>query len=248
MIKPSFLEPEDHPTQIATLFGAPLVVNGWTGLPLLELVATGLLSWVAGRKRPDWSSSKRILAGTLSSFLLFGAEWCHNLAHLALARWIGKPADAVRIFWGTPLLIYYDINDRRVSPKQHILRSIGGPIFNALMIPLSWIARRCTRRGSLAHYLAGLALGANFVIATVSLLPIPGIDGGPLLKWSLVNNGRNLAEADEIVKEVNRPVGFGLAIASGIAITRHRNWLGVGLAALAATSLAIGFGLLKEHK
>lgn len=225
-----------------------MVVKGWTGSPLLELGAAGILSWVARHKYPDWSPGKQILAGILSSFIMFGSEWCHNLAHTAVARWIGKPVDAIRVFWGTPLLIYYDINDRQVSPQQHILRSIGGPVFNAIMIPLSWIGRLFTCQESLARYLVNFALGTNTVIATVSLLPIPGIDGGPILKWSLVKRGRDLVEADEIVKDVNRSVGFGLAATSGIAFKQHRNWLGIGLAALAATSLAIGFGILKEHK
>jgi Zn-dependent protease len=247
MIKPTFLERQDQPTVLGAIFGAPLVVKGRTGLPILELVAAGILSWVAGHTRSDWSLNKRFQAGVWTSLIMFGSEWCHNLAHTAFAKWIGKPVDAIRVFWGTPLLIYYDIDDQHVSPSQHITRALGGPAFNMLMVPLTCIARQFTRRGSLARYVADFALGTNIVISTVSLLPIPGIDGGPILKWSLVRRGRSINEADEIVKVVNRPVGCGLAVASGIAIHRGKNWLGIGLAALAATSLAIGFGLLKEQ-
>ena len=37
MIKPAFLEAEDQPTVVGHVFGTPVVVKGWTGLPLLEL-------------------------------------------------------------------------------------------------------------------------------------------------------------------------------------------------------------------
>jgi len=251
MIKPAFLVLEDRPTIVGQIFSTPIVVKGWTGLPLIELVVFGILSWVAGHKRPDWSWSKRLYAGALTTTIMLGSEWCHNLAHTAVASKIGRPVDAIRIFWGTPLLIYYDINDQHVSPRQHMTRALGGPAFNALMVPITWLAKyfaRETREGSLTHYAAEFALGTNCVISTASLLPIPGIDGGPLLKWSLVDRGRSPEQADEVVKGVNRLLGGGLAVASGVALKKHRKWLAAAMAAFAATSLAIGFGYLKEQK
>src|SRR4030042_4456504 len=203
MIKPAFLRSEDRPTTIGHVFGAPLVVKGISWLPMLELAAWGILSVVASRKKPGWSRSKRVTAGALTSLILFGSEWCHNLAHTAVAHRIGKPVDAIRIFWGTPLLIYYDINDQQVNPRQHILRASGGPIFNALMVPISWLAKRFTKKGTLTRYAADFALGTNIFIATIALLPIPGIDGGPLLKWSLVDKGHTPQEADETLRKVN---------------------------------------------
>jgi Zn-dependent protease len=81
-----------------------------------------------------------------------------------------------------------------------------------------------------------------------SLLPIPGIDGGPILKWSLVKAGRTPAKADEVVKQVNLALGSGLSVAAGLALMKRRKWLAAAIAAFAATTLAIGLGLLKEHK
>ena len=144
--------------------------------------------------------------------------------------------------------IYYDINDQQVSPSQHILRASGGPMFNALMVPLTLLTRHATREGTLARYCADFAVGTNSFIATMALLPIPGIDGGPILKWSVVKGGRSPQEADEVVKKVNLAVGSGLGAAAGVAISKHRTWIGAALAAFAATSLAIGVGILKEHK
>jgi hypothetical protein len=248
MIKPAFLEREDRPTVITRVFGAPLVVKSWTGLPALELAAWVISSWVTRKKRPDWPEAKQVGAGALMTMILFGLEWCHNLAHTLAASRIGRPVDAIRIFWGTPLLIYYDINDQQVTPSQHIVRAMGGPIFNAILLPILWLARHHSSPGSMAHYLAGFAFGADAILSTVSWLPIPGIDGGPILKWSLVKAGSSPEQADEAVKTVNRYVGAGLAAASGLAMKKKKKWLAVGAAALAATSLAIGFGLLTEQK
>jgi hypothetical protein len=248
MIKPSFLAPEDQPKVIGRLFGVPIVVKSWSGLPLLELAAWAISSWATHKKRPDWSVAKQAGAGAFMASILFGLEWCHNLAHTLVASRIGKPVDAIRIFWGTPLLIYYDINDQQVSPRQHILRAMGGPIFNAVLLPFLWLVKRLTSPGTLAYYLADFAFGTDAVLSTVALLPIPGIDGGPILKWSMVNAGNSPEQADEVVKSVNRYLGAGMVAACGLAVKKRQKWLAYGAAAFAATSLAIGFGLLKEQK
>lgn len=248
MIKPAFLEQNDQPTIIGHVFNSPVVVKGWTGLPLLEAGGWAMLTWVAGSKHPEWSKIRRISAGALTTAIIFGSEWCHNLAHAAAAWKVGKPVDAMRIFFGTPLLIYYDINDQHVLPSEHIARASGGPIFNAFMVPFALLARQFTQEGTFSRYIADFAAGTNILIASVSLVPIPGIDGGPLLKWTLVRHGRTIAEADESVKKVNLAVGSGLAAASGVALKKRRKWLAGLLAALALTSISIGLGLLKEQK
>jgi len=247
MIKPSFLEPEDRPAILGHVFGTPMVVKGWSGLPVVELVVWVILSWVARRNRPAWTLKEQVWAGAVTTTIMLGSEWCHNLAHTALAHRIGKPVDAIRIVWGMPLLIYYDINDQLVSPRQHILRALGGPVFNGMMVLVAWLAKGFTHQGTPTRYAVDFALGTNSFLSTVSLFPIPGIDGGPILKWSLVERGHSPAQADELVKGVNRILGSGLGLAAGLALKKRRKWLGLVLAAFAATSLAIGFGYLKER-
>jgi Zn-dependent protease len=248
MIKPAFLNSDEQATTLGQVFGTPIVVKGVSGLPVLELAAWGILSWVADHKKPGWRRSTWVTAGALTTLILFASEWGHNLAHTAVAQHIGKPVDAIRIFWGTPLLIYYDINDQDVSPRQHIQRACGGPIFNALMVPLCYLARNLTREGSLPHYVANFALGTNIFISSAALLPIPGIDGGPLLKWSLVECGQSPQGADETLKKVNLAMGSGLGIVSGLAFKKRRKWLGAAIGAFTLISLAIGLGLIKEQK
>jgi Zn-dependent protease len=248
MIKPAFLEQGEDYTVMGHFFESPVVVKGLTGLPILEFFGWGILTRVAGSKHPEWSVSRRLSAGAITTVILFSSEWCHNLAHTVTAWKIGKPVDAIRIFFGTPLLIYYDINDQQVTASQHIARASGGPIFNALMILPASLIRSFTRPGTFSRYIADYLLGTNIILSTVSLLPIPGIDGGPLLKWLLVNKGRSIAEADEAVKKVNLAVGSSLVLASGVALKKRRKWLAAASIAFAITSLAVGLGLLKEQK
>jgi hypothetical protein len=245
---PSKSEPRGQRLPIAKVFNTPVMVQGLQGLPLAELLAWGVLSWLAGRRNPRWNVAQRVAAGGLTSWILLGADWCHDLAHLAGASLVGKPADAIRIYWGTPLLVYDESHNQDVSPRQHQLRALGGPIFTTVMVPVSWFATRLTRQGSLAHDAATFAVGANTFILAFSLTPIPLLDGGSLLKWGLVRKGRSQPQAEETVRLVNRYTGYGMAIASAAAMKKRKLWPGAALAVFAAGCLAVGYGLLKEHQ
>jgi len=247
MKKPIILESTENATSIGRAFSTPVVVKGITWFPLAELIAWGIMAWVAGFTHPGWNWRKRIGTGALTSLVILGSEWCHNLAHAGAARLIGKPMDAMRIAWGMPLVVYYNLNDENVAPRQHITRALGGPLFNAAVLPFILLFRRLTHQGSVAREVVDAAAGMNLFLCTASLLPIPGIDGGPILKWSLVESGHSVAEADESVKKVDLVLGAGLGVAAGIAIKRRRKFLGAILGMFAALALAVGFGLLKEE-
>jgi hypothetical protein len=63
------------------------------------------------------------------------------------------------------------------------------------------------------------AIGHGLLLI-ISLFPVPIVDGGTLLKWTLVARGRAETEADKIVQRVD----WGLGLVIGI--------IGVGLLAL----------------
>jgi Zn-dependent protease len=88
----------------------------------------------------------------------------------------------------------------------------------------------------------------NLFLSTASLLPVPGIDGGPVLKWALVARGSTPEEADEAVKAVDRAVGGGLGVAAAVAFKKRRRFLGSILAMFSVLALAVGFGLLSEQE
>jgi Zn-dependent protease len=246
MKKPAAVKSTDEVTTIGKVFGTPLVVKGKTWLPLAELLVWPVMAWLAGRERCDRGWWQRMGIGALMTAVVLGSEWCHNLAHAAAALLVGKPMDALRIVWGMPLVVYFDIGDETVTPREHILRAIGGPVCNALLLPLALIFRRFTRENSGLSDVANAALGMNVFLSTVSLLPIPGIDGGPILKWSLVERGYTPEAADEKVRGVNQVMSGGLGFAAWIAFRKRRWFLGSILALLAALALALGFGLVEE--
>ena len=248
MIKPPIVTPEEDITTVGEVFSAPLVVKGRTWLPLTQLITWGFMTKWAGNRNPKRSWQGNMMAGALSMVVLLGSEWCHNLAHAAAAKLVGKPVDAIRITWGMPLLVYHDVNDPSVTPSQHIIRSLGGPVLNAMLLPFAWLGQRLTQTGSILRDVADTAVRMNAFLSTVSLLPIPGVDGGPLLKWSLVKNGSSVKEADETVRKVNWAVGGAAATASVAAFRRRKLLLGVLSAMTAGVALAVATKLLKEQQ
>ena len=71
---------------------------------------------------------------------------------------------------------------------------------------------------------------------------MPIVDGGVLLKWSLVEGGRSPAEADQIVKQAGIATRVA-ATGAGIMFATRCRWLpAVGLmgAGMAAIGAALG--------
>jgi Zn-dependent protease len=244
---PLTVKPDDAVTPVGRILGTRLVVKGQTWLPFVEVVTWSIMAWYAHRQRPSRSWPKRVGIGALTTPIVLGSEWCHNLAHAAAAYLIGKPVDAIRIIWGMPRLVYFDIQDETVTPRQHILRALGGPVCNALLWIVATLFRRRTQPDSTARDVANAAVGINAFLCTVSLLPIPGIDGGPILKWSLVAYGRKPDDADRLVRKVNGVLGIVLAGGGLTALRVGRRVLGVLLTQFAALAFSIWLGLIREQ-
>jgi Zn-dependent protease len=247
VVKPAVVRPSDETTTVGRIFDTPLVVKGITWYPVVQLATLPIMAWYAGKRDPGRSLAKRLGVGILTMPIVLGSEWCHNLAHAAVARWIGKPMDAIRITWGMPLLVYYDIEDENVTPRQHILRSLGGPAFNAMALCLALPLQRSARPGSLSRELLDTAVATNAFLLSVGLLPLPGIDGGPILKWSLVERGRSPKQADEVLRQVDGLLGVVLGLMGGAALKRRRWLLGGLCLQLAAIALGVALGFLKEQ-
>ncbi len=246
MKKPPAVRPGDEVTVIGHVFETPLVVRGRTWLPVAQFGAWGIMAWLAGKRRPQRTWGQRLWVGLMTMAVALGSEWLHNLAHAVAAHLIGKPMDALRITWGMPLVVYYDLNDQDVTPREHIVRALGGPLFNAaLLIPL--VGLRCAARdGTAAREVLDMAVGANVFLSTVSMLPMPGIDGGAALKWALVADGRSVPQADEAVRRVNRWMGVALSVAGAVAFWKRKRIIGGVLALCGAMASAIGHGLIEE--
>ena len=224
-----------------------LVVQGWTWLPVAQLITWLLAAWWAGRHRPERTLAQRLGLGALLMPLVLSMEWGHNLAHTAAAYLVRRPLDAMRIILGMPLLIYKDVNDPTVSPGQHIIRAVGGPLFNAVMLVGALLWRRSTRPGSVAREMADVAVATNQVLTFAGFTPVPMLDGGPILKWSLVSLGQSRAEAERSIKRLNWLVGPLLSVVGWLAFRRGRRWQGALLVQLGGLCLLVARGLLDEN-
>lgn len=248
MRKPPVLCPDDDAISVGRVFATPLVVKGFTWFPLTQCIVWGIMSWIAGKTRPDRSLGERMRIAAYTMPVVLGSEWGHNLAHAAAAKRIGKPMDAIRITWGMPLCVYYDINDDSVRPRQHIFRALGGPLFSSILLLISSAVRRITPSDSVFREVADVSYATNAFLSTVSLLPIPGIDGGPILKWSLVERGRTVEEADQVIRKVDGGLGIALSFFSGTAFSRGKRVIGLLTAMLAVMSFGVAFGWIREQE
>lgn len=246
METPRWVKPGDQFKEIGRVFGTPVVVDRWSWIPLLPGLVWLLLSRLARRGGLPLPWGEALTRGALSTPLVVLSEWGHNFAHAGAAALVQRRMDYLRILGGTPLVVYNDVNDRLVTPRQHMVRALGGPIFNLLVAPLAWLVYRRQAPGSRGRAVAGNVLGTNLLIPALGLLPLPVLDGGPLLKWSLVARGRTIAEANRTVQRANA-VG---ACASGVvtaAAVRRRSWLVALLGAqFAGLMLAYALGWLRE--
>jgi Zn-dependent protease len=239
---------DESPREIGSVFNTPLVISGFSWLPVTQIIVWPVMTWLANRYLPDMSIWRSIRQGALLTTIMLGSEWCHNLAHAFAARAIGKPMDQIRIMLGMPRCVYHDLNDPNVKPNEHVIRSLGGPLINALFLPFTWFVRQLTTEGTPARQVANLAVGTNLFLSTVSLLPIPFIDGGPILKWSLVERGQSVEEAEKTVRRVNGPLALAAVLLAGLAFRRRKTLIGVILGMFSLSSLGIFLGWIQEEK
>ncbi|MGD2077160.1 MAG: hypothetical protein PVH18_02180 [Chloroflexota bacterium] len=220
--------------------GTTVQIAPAVGLNLLAL--WGGAAVLAGRRKPERSWPARLAVGALSAFIWVSADFGHALAHTVSARAAGAPMDEVRISQGMPRTIYYDDD---VPPRTHIIRSLGGPIFNALALLISVALRMLGPAGSLGRELAEDAvMGHGFLLAG-SLAPLPIVDGGVILKWRLVQGGRSPEAADQVVRKAGMATGAA-AIGLGVALGLRRRWLpALGLIGAGAVAIAAALDKLR---
>jgi hypothetical protein len=200
------------------------------------------LAWLTGRRRPEFSRGRRWFAGLLDMVALATADFGHAFAHTVSARAAGAPVDEILISAGMPRTLYWN-ND--VAPQVHRTRAMGGPIYSAIGLLTSALLRRLAPRGSLAGEVAGWSVIGHGLILGGSLMPLPIVDGGTLLKWTLVELGYREPEAEALVRKAALAVAAGAATAGIVAARRH-HWLH-SLGSFAAALLSLGSGAGKAE-
>jgi hypothetical protein len=206
------------------------------------LALWGFLSWLAGRRRPERLWPARLIVGALSTVVLLVADLGHALAHSVSARYAAAPMDEILLAADMPRTIYQDDD---VPPSAHRLRASGGPLYSALGLLSSLALRSAAPRDSLAHELAHWSCLGHGLILAGSLMPLPIVDGGVLLKWTLVEGGQTADEADQIVKQAGLSLGAA-ATATAAAMAARRRWLpALGLVAGGAIAIAAALDKLR---
>jgi hypothetical protein len=180
--------------------------------------------------------------GALSAFALILADVGHAFAHVISARYAGAPMDEIKLSSGMPRTIYHHGD---VSPRAHRMRALGGPVFSTLGLVISLLVRAFVPPNSMAREVVNWSSVGHGLILAGSLAPLPVVDGGSLLKWTLVEGGRAPAQADQTVKQAGIATGI-TAASAGIMFATQRRWLpAMGLIAAGTVAIAAALGKIR---
>jgi hypothetical protein len=194
-------------TQLFTLLGTPVTADPSAVITPLMMVGLGL--WLADLRyqRPGWW--RRVEYSLVSLVAYYLADFFHIAGHILSARHAGAPMDRAHLTAPLPLTLY---DDNDVTPQAHCLRSIGGPIGSLFGTGLAWLISRLLPPQSILRDLFKLIALYAGLTGLGSFYPLPFIDGGTMLKWTLVDQGLTPAEADTTVLRTNLALGTTLTV------------------------------------
>jgi hypothetical protein len=222
------------------VFGTPVKAS-FSILPIIIVLWAGI-TWLGLHWHPERGFWQGLLIGAVSSILLFFADFGHAVAHIFSARYAGAPMDEILIAGDMPRTIYYK-ND--VAPRVHRMRAMGGPIFSIVGFLLSIaIYGIAANHPILREFAAWSALGHGLILIG-SMLPLPIVDGGTILKWTLVESGRPEREADRTIQRVDFAIGIA-GVILGLGLIVMRMWIaGVIVVGISIVILAVAAGKIQ---
>jgi hypothetical protein len=218
------------------VFGTPMKVKMIFMIYILILWA--ILTWLETAWHPGIAFWEAVLLGLAVVLVLIPADVGHAIAHIFSARWAGAPMDEILLSAGMPRTLYWN---NAVSPNAHRLRAIGGPLFNLVALLLSLAIYALPAGNSVVRELATWSALGHALILIMSLVPLPVVDGGTLLKWTLVARGRTETQADEAVRRLDWGIASLTEIA-GLVLVASRLWIvggilvGLGMVVIAITA------------
>jgi hypothetical protein len=210
---------------------------------LMDLVVLwGATSWLDHSWHPLREIPQSILVGLAAMILLVSADFGHALAHILSARLAQAPMDLLLISEGMPRTLY---TNNAVLPRVHIVRALGGPIFNTFGLALSLAFVLLVRPHPIALELAGWSAVGHGLLLVASLLPLPPVDGGTLLKWAMVQRGLTEEAADARIRQIDGAIAVG-AGAAALWMFASKFWgAGLALTGIAALVWAIAAGKVR---
>jgi hypothetical protein len=157
---------------VGSFWGVKLSLTPFTWLGPVIYTALGLILNV--------SHSYVSMAERISDALLFAlavgiTTVLHAFGHILSGKWVGSAMDELLIASTRDIYLYYGDQSEYLS-YVHIVRSLGGPVFNIIVAAL------------LSQVLPGLGAGpgkalveqlisTNVFFGVGGLLPIPSVDG-----------------------------------------------------------------------
>lgn len=217
------------------IFGTPVKVS--FKFLLIVAILWGGVTWLELYWHPEREFWQCLFIGFLTVLLLLFAEYGHPLGHIFSARYAGAPMDEIRISLDMARTLYTN-ND--VLPKVHRMRALGGSIFNLIGLLLSLAIYAVASGNPIAIELSGWSALGHGLLLIMSLSPIPSVDGGTILKWTLVERGETEREADEMVRRIDWVMGIG-AVIIGVAAIAMKIWIaglilvGIGIVVIGVT-------------
>lgn len=223
------------------IFGTPVKVKGTVLVPIVAL--WGGVTWLGFSWHPERGFWQGVLIGLVTVLLLLPADFGHAFAHIFSARYAGTPMDEILLSAGMPRTLYWN---NEVSPDEHRMRAMGGPVFNVVGLLLSGVIYAVARGNPLVRELAAWSAVGHGWILLAALLPLPMVDGGTLLKWTLVARGRTEKEADEMVRRVGWATGIAGGVI-GVGLIVMQIWIaGVILVGIGAIVIALAAGKIRS--
>ncbi|MGE5376810.1 MAG: hypothetical protein ACM3XO_17275 [Bacteroidota bacterium] len=218
------------------VFPTPVKVK-WIFLIYIVLLWV-ILTWLEIAWHPEIGFWEAVLMGLAIVLVLIPADVGHAFAHIFSARWAGAPMDEILLSAGMPRTLYWN---NAVPPNAHRLRAIGGPLFNLVALLLSLAIYALLASNSIVRELSTWSALGHALILIMSLMPLPVVDGGTLLKWTLVARGRTETQADAAVRRLDWGIA-GLTEIAGLVLVASRLWIaggilvGLGMVVIAITA------------
>jgi len=157
---------------VGSFWGVRLSLTPLTWLGPLIYFVLGLL---LGATRTDVS-----LAGRVSDALLFAlaveiTTVFHAFGHILSGKWVRSAMDELLIASTRDINLYYG-DQSAYPPRVHIVRSLGGPLFNLALAGLFNLMLVYIANGP-ARALVVQLVSTNTFFGVGGLLPIPSVDG-----------------------------------------------------------------------
>jgi hypothetical protein len=219
----------DNVPTIFTFNGVP--VKGRCGFwPMLVMVWV-LLAVIGTWRWPGQSVLAYVLVGGIGLLVGILVDVGHACTHTIGARLAHAPTALILLGADMPRTLYMDEPKR---PRQHIARSLGGPIYSWIGVGIGLLALNLTAPQTAARYLAEIWTFGNTMIGVAIFAPLPIVDGGVIVKWLLVIGGQDEAQADKNVRRIDVAFMVLLLVGAGVAALMSSWLVAVGLVGLVA--------------